>query len=52
MTGSHSATRELLLRLRVEGGDTGKVTAAILGLLISRGLISEADLHAELKKSI
>ncbi len=52
MAVSHSATRELLLRLRVEGGDTGKVTAAILGLLISRGLISEADLHAELKKSI
>jgi type IV pilus assembly protein PilB len=52
MPTSHPATRELLLRLRVEGGDAGKVTAAILALLISRGLIGEADLHAELKKSL
>jgi type IV pilus assembly protein PilB len=47
---AHAATRELLMRLRVEGGDNGKVIATLVQLLVARGLISEAELHAELKK--
>ena len=48
----HTATRELLMRLRMEGGETGKTVAAIVHLLVSRGLLAEADLHAELKKML